>query len=121
FCYVLTSRQMGKSSLMIRTAERLRQAWAQVALIDLSALGTQISADQWYLGIARRIADQLKLGISVEQWWAARASLGSVQRLSDFVEQVLLPAVADPIVIFLDEIDSTLGLNFTDDFFAAIR
>ena len=26
FCYVLTSRQMGKSSLMIRTASRLREA-----------------------------------------------------------------------------------------------
>src|ERR1700748_2456250 len=25
FCYVLTSRQMGKSSLMVRTADRLRQ------------------------------------------------------------------------------------------------
>ena len=26
FCYVLTSRQMGKSSLMVRTAARLREA-----------------------------------------------------------------------------------------------
>ena len=26
FCYVLTSRQMGKSSLMVRTAARLRSA-----------------------------------------------------------------------------------------------
>ena len=25
FCYILTARQMGKSSLMVRTAERLRQ------------------------------------------------------------------------------------------------
>ena len=25
FCYVLTARQMGKSSLMVRTASRLRQ------------------------------------------------------------------------------------------------
>jgi hypothetical protein len=29
FCYVLTSRQMGKSSLMIRTAARLRQEGMQ--------------------------------------------------------------------------------------------
>lgn len=28
FCYVLTSRQMGKSSLMVRTATRLRQEGA---------------------------------------------------------------------------------------------
>jgi hypothetical protein len=36
FCYVLTSRQRGKSSLMIRTAERLRQADVRVAIVDLS-------------------------------------------------------------------------------------
>lgn len=121
FCYVLTTRQMGKSSLMIRTADRLRLSGARVAVIDLSALGTRITADQWYLGIVRRMADQLKVGVNTEEWWAARSALGSVQRLSDFVEQVVLPGVAGPIVVFLDEIDSTLGLDFTDDFFAAIR
>jgi WD40 repeat protein len=29
--------------------------------------------------------------------------------------------IAEPILIFVDEIDSTLSLNFTDDFFTAIR
>src|SRR5207249_8907783 len=31
FCYVLTSRQMGKSSLMVRAAARLRQEGVAVA------------------------------------------------------------------------------------------
>ena len=31
FCYVLTSRQMGKSSLMVHTAARLRQQGTAVA------------------------------------------------------------------------------------------
>jgi len=121
FCYVLTSRQMGKSSLMVRTAERLRQEGRHVAVIDLSALGTRITPDQWYLGIVWRMAEQLKLGVDVERWWSDRAALGGVQRLGDFVEQVVLPGLPGPVVIFLDEIDSTLGLDFTDDFFAAIR
>ena len=33
FCYVLTSRQMGKSSLMVRTAARLREDGVHVAEI----------------------------------------------------------------------------------------
>src|SRR3712207_7660396 len=32
FCYVLTSRQMGKSSLMVRTAARLRAVGIAVAI-----------------------------------------------------------------------------------------
>ncbi len=39
FCYVLTARQMGKSSLMVHTAARLREAGVQVAVLDLTAIG----------------------------------------------------------------------------------
>src|SRR5438309_1508323 len=39
FCYVLTSRQMGKSSLMVHTAARLRDAGTKVVVLDLTALG----------------------------------------------------------------------------------
>ena len=34
FCYVLTARQMGKSSLMVRTAARLREEAGGVAVLD---------------------------------------------------------------------------------------
>ncbi len=36
FCYVLTSRQMGKSSLMVRTAATLRDEGIGVAVLDLN-------------------------------------------------------------------------------------
>src|SRR5262249_42769017 len=39
FCYILTSRQMGKSSLMARTAARLRAEGVAVAVLDLAAIG----------------------------------------------------------------------------------
>src|ERR1700736_6103300 len=39
FCYVLTSRQMGKSSLMVRTAARLRKQGATVVVLDLTRIG----------------------------------------------------------------------------------
>ena len=59
FCYVLTPRQMGKSSLMIRTAERLRAEGVRVSIVDLSGLGThQLTADQWYLGIIQEVGQR---------------------------------------------------------------
>ena len=37
-CYVLTSRQMGKSSLRVRAAGRLRRAGLACASIDLTSI-----------------------------------------------------------------------------------
>ncbi|KYC39858.1 hypothetical protein WA1_28220 [Scytonema hofmannii PCC 7110] len=121
FAYVLTPRQLGKSSLMIRTAEQLIEEGIQSVIIDLPLIGTQITPEQWYKGLLVTIADQLMLTTSVEQWWQARDGIGVTQRLTQFFEQVLLTEIPDRVVIFVDEIDTTLKLDFTDDFYAAIR
>src|SRR5688572_10398914 len=55
FCYVLTSRQMGKSSLMVRTAARLREEDIAVAALDLTAIGQNLSAEQWYNGLLNQL------------------------------------------------------------------
>ncbi len=121
YCNVLTPRQMGKSSLMVRTAEKLRAQGVRTVIIDLTATGSQVTADQWYLGLVTRLAQQLKLAVDALSWWQSNVELSAVQRFSDFLRQVVLTEIADPIVVFVDEIDSTLKLDFTDDFFAAIR
>src|SRR5439155_21191333 len=59
FCYVLTSRQMGKSSLMVHTAARLREAGTKVVVLDLTAIGQNLSSEQWYGGLLRRVGLQL--------------------------------------------------------------
>jgi len=124
FCCVLTPRQMGKSSLMIRTAERLKKQGQRTAIIDLTQIGTEkekTSADKWYYGIAYRIVRELGIKIKLSDWWQEREKLPALQRLTEFFEDVLLPGTHEPIVIFVDEIDTTIALPFTDDFFAAIR
>ncbi len=126
FCYVLTSRQMGKSSLMARTARRLTtEAKIHAAIVDLTQIGTErdkLSSEQWYYGIAHRILRELKLrDVNLTEWWQSRAQLPALQRLTEFFRDLLLERIAGQIVIFIDEIDSTISLPFTDDFFAAIR
>jgi Tol biopolymer transport system component len=121
FCYVLTSRQMGKSSLMIRTARRLGDKGAHSAIIDLTKVGIDVNVEQWYLGLLAQLKRSFRLAIDLESWWQERASLGHVQRFADFLHDVLLNEIEGQIVIFMDEIDTTLNLAFSDDFFAAIR
>src|SRR5438552_1340559 len=61
FCYVLTSRQMGKSSLMVRTAGRLRERGVSVVVLDLAATGQNLTPEQWYDGLFVRVGRQLRL------------------------------------------------------------
>ncbi|MBD2461194.1 GAF domain-containing protein [Oscillatoria sp. FACHB-1407] len=123
FCYVLNSRQMGKTSLRVRTMHRLQAEGVAGAAIDLTKIGSQdITPDQWYAGLMRRLVKSFHLPIDLQSWLRDRDFLPPVQRLSEFIEEVLLASVHKPIVIFIDEIDSMLSLNFrTDDFFAFIR
>ena len=121
YCNVLTPRQMGKSSLMVRTVDRLQKESVRTAAADLTEMGTELDADEWYFGLVTCLKQQLGLTVDERAWWDQHAQQGVVQRFSDFLRDVVLEEIAEPVVIFIDEIDSTLGLPFTDDFFAAIR
>jgi tetratricopeptide (TPR) repeat protein len=122
FCYVLTSRQMGKSSLMVRTALRLRQEGVAVAVLDLTAVGQNLSPEQWYEGLMGRLGRQLNLEEELEQFWETHGRLGPLQRWMAALEAVVFPRCPGQVVIFIDEIDVVRSLPFpTDEFFAAIR
>ena len=121
FAYVLTPRQMGKSSLMVQTANTLVQEGVRPVIIDLTEIGVQVTPEEWYLGILTLVEDQLELDTDVLDWWEEYAHLGFTQRLTRFFKEVVLVEVETPIVVFVDEIDTTLSLDFTDDFFIAIR
>lgn len=121
-CYALTPRQMGKSSLMVQTAVRLRTRQSNVALLDLTALGQNLTPDQWYYGLVGRIGQQLDLEDELEAYWNAHLHLGPFQRFAASLREIVLPLRTGPVVIFVDEIDAVRSLPFsTDEFFAGIR
>ncbi|MCC5632158.1 CHASE2 domain-containing protein [Nostoc sphaeroides CHAB 2801] len=126
FCYVLNSRQMGKSSLRVQMMQRLQAEGIICAFIDLTGMGTQdVTPEKWYAGIVQSLVSSCQLHSKIQwrSWWRERRDLLSpVQCLSQFIEEVLLVEVKENIVIFIDEIDRVLSQNFSlDDFFALIR
>ncbi|MGP1386715.1 MAG: AAA-like domain-containing protein [Thainema sp.] len=125
FCYVLNSRQMGKSSLRVQTMQRLKAEGIACAVIDITAIGSQnISADQWYAGIIRSLTTNFNLArkVNLRTWLRERDFLTPIQRLGEFIEFILLEEIDQPIVVFIDEIDGVLSFQFSiDDFFAYIR
>jgi WD40 repeat protein len=142
FCYVLTARQMGKSSLMARTAVRLKEEGAQVVVLDLTGLGQNLTAEQWYEGLLGDLGQQLDVEEELAAFWEAHARLGPLRAFMQAIEHCVLglrhsalglreegvrterrtPNAERRLVVFVDEIDAVRSLPFsTDEFFAAIR
>ncbi len=132
FCSILNPRQMGKSSLMIRMMNHLNHEGYKCAAIDLTRIGSRnVTVEQWYKGLAVDLLRTfgLRRKVNFKTWWNERLDISPVQRLGQFLEDILLVEVnADnqvspqKIFIFIDEVDSVRGLKFpVDDFFALIR
>ncbi|MBD1883636.1 WD40 domain-containing protein [Microcoleus vaginatus] len=125
FCYVLNARQMGKSSLRVRTMQRLQAEGIACSSIDITEIGTSdITPEEWYAGVIDSIVSRLDLYdvFDLDEWWDQNRLLSNVKKFSKFIEEVLLKHISGNIVIFVDESDSLISLNFKiEDFFAVIR
>ena len=126
FCYVLNARQMGKSSLMVRMMHLFQQEGFSCAAVDITRLGIDnVTPTQWYKGLAVELWQSFNLQrlVNLKAWWNEQKDLSLIQCLSQFIEEIVLGQIKnEKIFIFLDEIDSVLGLNFpVNDFFALIR
>jgi hypothetical protein len=103
FCYVLNSRQMGKSSLRVRTMQRLQNENIACASIDITKIGSQqVTLQQWYGSLIGSLAKSFKLlgKFNRVAWLRDREELSPVQWLGEFIEEVLLEQVL-PRLLFL--------------------
>ena len=126
FSYVLNTRQMGKSSLRVRVKNRLQKEGYRCASLDLTSIGSETTTPiQWYKGLIWELWRGFNFigKVNLKAWWSEQADFSPIQRLDHFIQDILLKSIpSQPIVIFIDEIDSVLGLSFAvDDFWALIR
>lgn len=126
FCYVLNSRQVGKSSLLVRTRQRLQTAGYKCANVDMTNIGSEtITPAQWYKGFLGELwlGFNLVEKVSLKAWWQEQGDVSLIQKLSRFITEVVLVELQNShLCIFIDEIDSILSLDFSvNDFFAFVR
>lgn len=126
FCYIFNSRQMGKSSLLVQMKHKLEQEGYRCAAIDMTNVGGEhINLVQWYKGFVSNLWMSFKLlaKLNLKNWFRQEEEHSPIQILSRFLEELLwVQFPQNKIIIFIDEIDSILGLNFSiNEFFALIR
>ena len=125
YCYVLKYRQVGKSSLRVHCSQQLKLKKFKCINIDLTSFGSNdITAEKWYFSFLYTIVKQLNLSEdNFIDYWDNHEKLTVTSRFALLIDEFILRECKEKIVIFVDEIDSVLGIkNFsTDDFFALIR
>ena len=114
-------RQMGKSSLLMRTVKAALDAGKKVALLDFQLVDEPSKADAtlFFRRFASSIAEQLDLPDKVQGSWDA----GNSNPLSctRYVEKEILQPLGGPCVVAIDETDSIFRTDFSNDFFAMLR
>ena len=122
FCYVLNSRQMGKSSLRVRTMRTLqKEGYACCAIEMRDICSYEVTPDEFFGGLVSLLVSGFNLEIDIGDWWYKHQYVPPSLRLNKFVSEELLEKVNQNLVIFIDEIDNVLNLKFKDDFFAFVR
>lgn len=122
-CYILGTRQIGKSSLRVRAMSELRRRGAKAASLNLQGFGFPPEAE-WYRGLIQRTAKELELPFSAPDFFSRHSQSGPVHLWTSFFHEEVLPHIDAPVVIFFDEIDTVLSPDFrfsTDAFFASLR
>jgi len=141
FCYVLESRQTGKTSLSIRTGKRLEELGI-CYLYHYMGKNNPKNSEEWYkeqiieimkVLLINRKVDLLNenttlkdvstkdVSTKLEKWWEARPG-SNLRKYEDFIEGHLLENIRGDIVFCIDEIGSVINFPFpTDEFFEFIR
>jgi AAA-like domain/TIR domain/CHAT domain len=114
-------RQMGKSSLLIRTKARAeaggkRVAYLDFQLFDRSAL---MESDRFYRQFCEWLTEELELENRVAEYWDS--PLGNSQRCTRYMSRQLLKSLDSPLVLAMDEVESVFDTEFRSDFFGMLR
>ena len=114
FCYVLTARQLGKSSLRVRAMKQLEAIGFQAVYIDMTQIGSKsIRSDQWYYSLIVYISESLGLLDEFDAWEVqfATKNITPITLLSLFISKFLVPRLDKKLIVFMDEIDAILSLG----------
>jgi hypothetical protein len=114
-------RQMGKSSLLIRTKARAEEAGKRVAYLDFQLFDRSAlqDADLFYRQFCEWITDELELENRVAEYW--ESPLGNSLRCSRYMSRQLLKTLVSPVVLVMDEVETVLDTDFRSDFFGMLR
>jgi multisubunit Na+/H+ antiporter MnhE subunit len=115
------SRQVGKTSLLVRGLQMARDAGMQVWFTDLQSFGDTAFADikTFYVTLAQDLANQAQVDGSLDLLWDTKFVPN--KNFEDYLCKHLLPQITSPVLWAIDEADQLLRQPFSGDVFGLLR
>ena len=115
-------RQMGKTSLMARILSKGQEKGYHTIPLSFQHADREIfsSLDQLLRWLCFRVARRLNLPSRLNDFWTD--AYGSKDNCTAYFEDYLLPEIATPLVLGMDEVDRVFQYtDIVDDFFGLLR
>ena len=114
-------RQVGKSSLLIRTIDTAVQAGKQVAFLDFQLFDKPALNDPevFFRRFCFWLADALEIDDKVDEYW--NSALGNSRCCTRYLGRYVLKELGQPLVLAMDEVDKVFDSDFRSDFFGMLR
>ncbi|ESA38534.1 serine threonine protein kinase [Leptolyngbya sp. Heron Island J] len=115
-------RQMGKTSLMARILSKAEDQEYQTIPLSFQHADREIfnSLEQLLRWLCLRVARKLNVPPRLEDFWTD--AYGSKDNCTAYFEDYLLPEIATPLVLGMDEVDRVFQYtDIVDDFFGLLR
>ncbi|PSB29474.1 toll-Interleukin receptor [Stenomitos frigidus ULC18] len=114
-------RQMGKSSLLVRTIDAAVTVGKRVAFLDFQLFDKTAltNPEPFFRQFCAWLTDELEMDSQVDAYWAM--PLGNSQRCTRYMQRYLLKELGSPLVLAMDELESVFDTNFRSDFFSMLR
>ncbi|MFL9458517.1 AAA-like domain-containing protein [Tolypothrix campylonemoides VB511288_2] len=115
------ARQVGKSSLLIRTMKAAEDIGKRVAFLDFQLFDKAALEDSelFFRRFCFWLTDILEMEDRVEEYW--KAPLGNSQRCTRYMQGYILKELGCPVVLAMDEVDKIFSAQFRNDFFSMLR
>jgi hypothetical protein len=120
---IRAGRQTGKTSLLMRAVQQLKESGNTCIFVDLQAADdtTLASGESFLRYLALHIVKALRLDVrEIESFW--RQDMFSVQdRMNDLLNDYVLPEASTRIALCIDEADRLLRRSYADNVFGLLR
>jgi len=113
--------KLGKSSLLVRTMERVKAAGKVVVFLDFQLFDcdTLKSREAFFRTLCHWVTDELDLADEVDRFWEAK--LGYVLRCSRYFKKHVLHQVDGSLVLAMDNVDRMFDCPFRSEFLGMLR
>jgi DNA-binding winged helix-turn-helix (wHTH) protein len=121
FVLVKGARQVGKTSLLARGLQRVRETGGTVLLTDFQHFTADafVNIEKLLLTLAELIADQLDLEARPNQTWNTFVSPSS--NFERYLRREVLAKIKSPLVWGMDEVDRIFHYPYANDIFGLFR